>query len=390
MNKVENVVIVNDFDYIQGGASKVAIDTANMLCNDSDCNVYFFCGVSNENSNLDKKVVKVCCDTGECLKDKNKLKGMLNGIYNISSRREFEKLLKKLDREKTIIHIHGWTKSLSCSVFDIAYKMNFKVVITLHDYFSSCPNGGFFNYKKGEICKLTGGSAKCLCTNCDSRNYIIKMYRNIRFTVQNRIVKLNKHTKNIIYISDFSWNNLKDNFKRDINAKLIYNPVDFDINPKQVDFTSNNYYLYAGRISKEKGVDIFCEAINKAKVSGIVVGDGDEKEYLEKKYPCVQFVGWKNSAEVKEYMKLCKAIVIPSKWYEGAPLTPLEAMQYGIPVITSSCNSTIEYKKFSKLCNVFSTLDDLVVLLKNGEFESDTLRYNFNYLNDLKNYYKEM
>ena len=31
---VKNIVIINDFDYTQGGASKVAIDTANLLCND--------------------------------------------------------------------------------------------------------------------------------------------------------------------------------------------------------------------------------------------------------------------------------------------------------------------------------------------------------------------
>ena len=29
--KIKNVVIVNDFNYVQGGASKVAIDTAKIL-----------------------------------------------------------------------------------------------------------------------------------------------------------------------------------------------------------------------------------------------------------------------------------------------------------------------------------------------------------------------
>ena len=41
--QVKNVVIVNDFNYIQGGASKVAIDTANLLV-EKNIKVYFFSG----------------------------------------------------------------------------------------------------------------------------------------------------------------------------------------------------------------------------------------------------------------------------------------------------------------------------------------------------------
>ena len=41
--KVKNVVIINDYDYVQGGASKVAIQTANILKeNNPRLNVYFF------------------------------------------------------------------------------------------------------------------------------------------------------------------------------------------------------------------------------------------------------------------------------------------------------------------------------------------------------------
>ena len=42
-------------------------------------------------------------------------------------------------------------------------------------------------------------------------------------------------------------------------------------------------------------------------------------------------------------MKSAKALIFPSLWYEGAPLTPLEAMQFGVPVVSSSCNAAIDY-----------------------------------------------
>ena len=68
--------------------------------------------------------------------------------------------------------VAGWTKALSSSVFDVAFKMNFKVVLTLHDYFTACPNGGYFDYKENKICKRKPLSWKCIKCNCDSNSSI--------------------------------------------------------------------------------------------------------------------------------------------------------------------------------------------------------------------------
>ena len=344
MNKLKNVVVINDFDYIQGGASKVAIQTANMLVeSDKNLNVYFFSAVHSYDTILDKRVINICTNQNEALREKNKIKGFFNGIYNHKAKKELKKLLKTLNKEETILHVHGWTKALSSSVFDIAFKMNFKVVLTMHDYFTACPNGGYFNYKKNEICHLKPLSWKCIKCNCDSRNYLFKLYRILRQFVQNKVVKLNDKLTDVISISDFSEKILKETLNKNTKIHRVYNPIDLDKNPKKVDYTKNKYFLYVGRVSKEKGVDIFCEAITAAKVKGVVVGDGSELQSLKEKYKEIEFVGWKNPEEVKKYMQGAKALIIPSRWYEGAPLTPLEAMQYGIPVITSDCNATVDY-----------------------------------------------
>lgn len=341
---VKNVIIINDFNYVQGGASKVAIQTANMLVNfNKDLKVYFFSAVNNDESLLDNKVIRVCTNQTEALKSKNKVKGCINGIYNFKAKKELRKLLSLLDKNETIIHVHGWTKALSSSVFDIAFKLRFKVILTMHDYFTACPNGGYFNYRNNEICNLKPVSLKCIGCNCDSRNYLFKIYRIIRQFVQNKIVKLNEKLTYVISISDFSEKILKWTLNKDTKIIRIYNPIDLDSNYKKVDYKKNKYYLYVGRVTKEKGVDIFCEAVTKAKQKGIVVGEGSELSKLKERYTNIEFVGWKNSDEVKAYMIKAKALVIPSRWYEAAPLTPLEAMQYGIPVITSDCNASVDY-----------------------------------------------
>lgn len=362
--QVKNVVVVNDFNYIQGGASKVAIDTANLLVqNNKNINVYFFSAVKGEQSNLNSKVIEICTNQVEALKDKNRLRGIINGIYNFKAKKEFKKLLKTLDRDSTVIHVHGWTKALSSSVFDVTFKKNYKVVLTLHDYFTACPNGGYFDYKQNKICKRKPLSWKCIKCNCDSRNYVFKIYRIVRQFVQNKIVKLPKKLQYAIGISNLSIDVLRPTLNA--NIEKIYNPLEFDGECEKNDASKNEYYLFVGRISKEKGVDLFCQAITELNLKGIVVGDGSEKSRLEREYPNIEFTGWKNEKKVKEYMKNARCLIFPSLWYEGAPLTPLEAMNLKIPCLISNLCAAREYVDDS-FC--FSNIENLKDKLLKKDF----------------------
>lgn len=402
--KVENVVIVNDFNYTQGGASKVAIDTARLL-NEDGLKVYFFSAVNKEEEKING-VTYISTNQNEALKERNKIKGAINGIYNFKAKREFKRLLKTLNSDNTIIHVHGWTKALSSSVFDIAFKMEFKVVLTLHDYFTACPNGGYFNYKQNEICHLKPLSWKCIKCNCDSRNYGFKLYRIVRQFVQNKIVKLNDKLEYAISISDFSEKILRPTLGKNTKVTRIYNPIDIDENAEKVDPSKNEYYLYVGRVSKEKGVDLFCQAISELGYKGIVVGDGDERQKLETQFPNIEFTGWKNKDEVKAYMKGARALIFPSRWYEGAPLTPIEAMQYGVVVLVSENSSAREYitqniqnlamfktnkNDLKKILNEYERSKNMVKILTEERKEFIKLKNKLkNYITEIKEFYKQL
>lgn len=390
---IKNVIIVNDFNYVQGGASKVAIDTAKLL-KEKGLNVIFFSAVNKLEENIDG-VTYISTNQKEALKERNRLKGIINGIYNLKAKRKLKELLKTLNKEETIIHVHGWTKALSSSIFDVAFKLNFKVVLTLHDYFTACPNGGYFNYKENKICKRKPLSWQCIKCNCDSRNYGFKIYRLIRQFVQNKIVKLNDKLEYAIGISDLNIQILKLTLNSKAQLRKIFNPIEFDPNEERVEWTKNDYYLYVGRVSKEKGIDIFCKVITELKLKGIVVGDGSEKERLEREYNNIEFTGWKNSDDVKKYMKNARCLIFPSLWYEGAPLTPLESMSYGIPCLVSdNCAGREYYPK-----NNFKSYEELKEkIIKIG----DSYKTNNEYIDVLKlfkkseyverciNFYKEI
>ena len=389
--KLKNVVIINDFDYIQGGASKVAIQTANLLANEG-LKVYFFSGHSIGNNDLNENVKRICTNQGEALKDSNKIRGCINGLYNFKAKKELKSLLLTLDKEETIIHVHGWTKCLSSSIFSVAFKLNYKITLTTHDYFTACPNGAYFNYCTNSICTLKPLSWRCIKCNCDSRNYAFKLYRLVRQFVQNKVVKLNDRLEKVIAISQFSENILKETLNKKTKISRIYNPIYINENDKEkIDFRKNKYFLYVGRVSKEKGVNIFCRAIKELQLNGIVVGDGDARKELENEYPNIEFTGWKEKDEVRNYMKKAKALIFPSLWYETAGLTVLEAQSIGLPTIVSKKCAASEFVDTSNQFTNFEELKSKICDIdnyKNSEFDSK--RYSEKeYVYRLKKFYNE-
>lgn len=357
---VKSVVVVNDFDYVEGGAAKVAMMTAEALVN-AGYNTYLFSAVKKMDA---PKIVGVkYVSTGQypSLSDPNKIRGALNGLYNFKAAREFKRLLKTLDNKTTLIHVHTWTKALSSCIWNVAHTLKFPVYLTCHDYFSVCPNGGFFNYPKLEICHRKPLSVKCLKCNCDSRNYAIKLYRFARCFVQNKVVNIFKKTAKFISISDFSESVLKKYFPKNVEFVRVFNPIDAIKGIEKICPQNNEFFLYVGRLSKEKGCENFCRALADLKLKGIVVGDGPESERLQDEYANddIQFVGWKNRNEVFEYMKKARALVFPSLWYEAAPLTVPEAHSIGLPCIVSGCCAARDYIKTREDGVLFDSYEDL-------------------------------
>ena len=118
---LRNIIIICDFGYVEGGASKVAITSAVHLSN--LYNVTFFCGsvVSDEtikNSNL--KVVSI--NNSDILHDNNRLRAFKNGLWNKDAYKCLDDLLNDYSPTDTIVHVHSYTKILSPSIFKVLSK----------------------------------------------------------------------------------------------------------------------------------------------------------------------------------------------------------------------------------------------------------------------------
>lgn len=341
VSKIKNVIIVCDHMHIAGGASKIAIQTAISLKSSGLNVVYFGAMLPIDDGLINAGVITVCTEQNDITHQKSRTKAFFQGINNKKARKIFYELLKGFNIHDTIIHIHGWTKALSSSIFIPLKQRNFKVLITVHDYFMICPNGGLFNYKKSEICKLAPLSFRCKICNCDSRGYLYKVYRVIRQQKQRKF--LNK-VKNIslIFISEFS---KKEFLKRagELSKEKIYylqNPIQIPEKRQRICCEKNSQYVFIGAVQQAKGIKRFCAAITIADVKGIVIGDGPLKEELQEQYKNIQFVGWKNKKEIDDLIQEARCLIFPSLWYEASPLTPIEVMAWGVPVICSDLNAS--------------------------------------------------
>lgn len=349
---LRNIIIVNDFAHINGGAGNVAIKSASGLSR-TGCHVTLFSAVTPIDNELRHSGVNVIClNQNDILSEPDRLKAIRQGIWNRKAKTEFARLLKDLNPKDTIIHFHAWTKSLSASLFDVTN--GFKTVITLHDYFMFCPNGGLFNYQSSKICQVKPSSLRCLMTNCDSRSYPQKTWRFLRGRIQWKTIKKNKDI-NIIYISnlnrDVSYRWLKDIANR---WYYVQNPITFDT-ARHADISMNRKYLFIARLSSEKGIGLFCRAITDLHLEGCVLGDGYLREKMQKEYPNIEFAGWVSGKEKERLILKGKALVFPSLWYEGAPLSIIEMKSYGIPCIVPDRCAASEEVEDGKTGFVFET-----------------------------------
>jgi glycosyltransferase involved in cell wall biosynthesis len=90
-------------------------------------------------------------------------------------------------------------------------------------------------------------------------------------------------------------------------------------------------------LSKEKGIDVLLEAFEGSGYKLRIAGAGPMEERVKAAVSDrVVFLGSLPKDQVIHEMKRCRALVFPSIWFEGMPMTILEAFSTGCPVVASN------------------------------------------------------
>lgn len=285
------------------------------------------------------------------------LRNIIKYYYNFDSQKNIKILLK--DYKPDIIHIHGLRNpALTYSILKPIINKKIPVIMTLHDCFLVCPM----------MTLIRGNGTNCDLINCNGFNKFHCIKNNCGKNIEqstrlalmsfiNKLTNYDKHINKFITPSQ-ALRNLMIKNNKDIDENKIITINNFLSNEEIntiPNYSNNGYFLYIGRLSKEKGVHYLLEAMStlQKNIKLKIVGTGEEENYLkqyakENNLNNVEFVGFKNREEIKEYYQNCIATILPCNWFENFPTTNMESFINGKPVIASNIGGIPEQVEHNK------------------------------------------
>jgi len=257
-----------------------------------------------------------------------------------SVRREKAKTIKKIikDFKPDIIHLHAGSGITFFYIIYVAKSFNVPIVVMMHNHWPLCTAIGFFDFKHKKYC-----DNKVVCGRCLSdrfKSIVSFFYKNVlaRYVLKN--------VDHFICYTDFSKSLLMQAGVSSKKVTVIPPGID-NVAIKNIrNFTQRKFVTFSGRISIEKGPDIFLEVAkyyaDSDELQFLFIGDGffrDEIEKLSKRYHLrnITFAGWIDDRErYYDILGQTKVLIVPSLWVETFGMVILDAFQCGVPVIASN------------------------------------------------------
>ncbi len=256
-------------------------------------------------------------------------------IYSFQARRKLRSVIK--DFKPDIIHLNNINFQLTPSVIDEAKANGIPVVQTVHDLQMLCPNHLMFDLNLKKPCEkcLNGSKLNCIkgkCIHGSTVKSVIGAVEAWLYALKGTYKKVDKY----ICPSNFIEAKLlrKKRFGEYIyrgKTVAIHNYIEL---PDMAESRAKkDYVLFFGRLSEEKGVDLFVEACEALPDIKFIVAGGGPMEDAVKGVRNIEFVGFKTGEELHRLIAEARFSVYPSIWYENCPLSILESESFGTPVV---------------------------------------------------------
>ncbi len=336
------ILLVNSFYYNRGGDCTYLFSLKKLLEEKGHkVSVFSMHHPQNFDSEYSKYFVSYINYDEEIknLNIKSWIKVLSRTIHSQEAAKKIENLVKK--EKPDIAHLQNVHHHLTPSIFYVLKRHKIPIVWTLHDYTVICPNTSFLSHGKiCERCKRRKYFWPSI-VRCKKDSFAASTMAAIETTIH-RITRVNNLVDVFITPSEFLRNKLIDyGFKKD-KVICLNNFIDIDIDLCNEKEDADDYYLYVGRISEEKGIKTLIDAAIKVSSCKLkIIGGGPLQEKLllyaqsEDKNRVIEFLGHKHHDEVIKLIKNCHFVVVSSEWYENYPYAILEAFACGKPIIGS-------------------------------------------------------
>ena len=237
-----------------------------------------------------------------------------------------------------VVHVHNQHFAGSFSIFRALHHCRVPFVTTLHNYRLLCPSAILFNHNElftdsvdqrfpwTAVKKGVYRDSKLLTFWLALSTHLHRVSGTLQLC--NRYLVLTPFARQLFINSSIR-----------LPASQIEVKPNFTERKTGVPVRPGNEFLFVGRLTEDKGVRILLEAFRDSPWQLKIVGTGALKaDVMAAATECsnIRYLGQLNSEEVSNLMLESTALVFPSRWYEGMPMTILESFAAGCPVIASN------------------------------------------------------
>lgn len=258
----------------------------------------------------------------------DKVHGFAAGIYSPSGVRGMREALRR--ERPDVVNVHNLYPFISPAALRECSKAGVPVVMTVHNFRLVCPTGLFMrDGRPCELCLRRGNEWGCIRYNCEHSRL-----KSLGYALRNAVARCTgAYRKNVsayACITDFQRRKLTEAGFPPDRLCVIPNFMDsvHDVAPV------GHYVAYCGRLSREKGIDMIIEVARRhPEIPFKLAGEVRDKELLKDIPANCRLAGYLTGADLEEFYKGAAFFVMASRWYEGFPMSILEAAQYGKPTI---------------------------------------------------------
>lgn len=344
------VLMCNSFYYLRGGAERCVFDLSQLLLSHGH-EVIPFAMEHPENrpsqySHYFVSHVDFPSHLGKRTKLGTKLGLAGRSLYSREARQKIEQLIA--DEKPDIAHLHGIAHEISPSILPAIREAGIPIVQTLHDYALLCPNTNFLSHG-------------LVCERCKKRKYYnAALHRCKRGSLSASLLAcIELYVQKLLRIYERSIDLFvsPSRFLRDklveygIRNRVVHLANFVDLERFRPGDGAGSYLLYFGRLSREKGVKTLLSAMTQLEqVPLYVAGTGELyaplRDFARSHHLSnVSFLGHLSTEDLIPLIQGASCVIVPSEWYENYPMSVLESLACGTPVIASSIGGIPEMVK---------------------------------------------
>jgi glycosyltransferase involved in cell wall biosynthesis len=287
-------------------------------------------------------------------------------IYSVEAQRKIARLIERA--RPSIAHAHNVYHHLSPAIFSTLKSAGIPVVMTVHDLKLACPS--YKMLRDGKVCEdCRGGKIYNVLRHRCIKDSVPLSAVVLAETVLHRLLGLYRNkVDRLVVPSRFYLDKLAEwGWPRE---KMIHIPNFVDVSAFRTDWQEGDYFVFAGRLAPEKGLATLIRAIALSGERLIIAGTGPEEASLRQLVAelgaDVTFAGYLSGERLRRLIGESRALVLPSEWYENAPISVLETYALGRPVIGAAIGGIPEMVREGEtgLLAASGDVDDLSRILR--------------------------